>query len=317
MDIVSRKIVEWTLLFFSGGAAVLGFASVSADTGRWLLPSLLFSVLAVGFLAAGMLYRERSMRVAFIALAIGPSVLFAWTLSHLFLMSISVAFMLSGFRKMEYDLRSRLALSFRKSMGAGVFMFALPISILIASQYYAEIRSNSWQDLVPRFSLAEGGGDMVLRIAGSISPEIGKIRDERMTVDSFLSTVRRTDGYSGSNTGMLADDMAMALSIEAGRAELGKLVGRDLSGDERMSDVLSEALRNKTIAFLSGERAERDLPGSALPFFLAVLLFITILSIASLLQGVWVLLAAGLLRLLVRSGVLSIEKIPAEQETLR
>lgn len=321
--ISSRKITEWTLLFLAAGFAAFGWASVEtslmAGSGRWVFPTLWFSMLAVNFLLVGMLYRERAMRIAFAGLVIGSSVPFTPTLPHLLFAFLSVAFVLSGFRKMENDIRSRLSLLFRKSMGAGVFMFALPVALLVASQYYAEIRLSSWQDLVPRFSLAEGGGDFALRVAGSVYPEIGKIRDERMTVDSFLSTVRsrEEDARGVHEEEDIFDDMSMALSLQAGRVELGKLVGRDLSGNERMADVLSEALRNKTIAFLSGAKAERDLPGGALPFFLAMLLFITILSIASILQGIWTLLAAGILRLLVRTGALSVEKVPAEREVLR
>jgi hypothetical protein len=192
MRVSPRKAVELVLSLFALGFSLLGFASVassvSADDGRWGVPLLWFSLLAVCFLSAGVLYRKRSMVVAFIACSIGPSLLFAFTFAHLFLVALSVLLMSVGFLKIGDDLGSRLSISFRRSMGVGAFFFALPLSLLIASQYYVEIRSDSWQDLVPRFSLAEGSGDLILRAAGSISPEIGKIRDERMTVDSFLST---------------------------------------------------------------------------------------------------------------------------------
>lgn len=320
MQVSPRKAVELTLLFFALGFSSLGFASVassvSADDGRWGVSLLWFSLLSICFLSAGVLYRKRSMSVTFIVCSIGPSLFFAFTFAHLFLVALSVLLMSVGFRKIGDDIRSRLLISFRRSMGVGAFFFALPLSLLIASQYYMEIRSDSWQDLVPRFSLAEGSGDLILRAAGSISPEIGKIRDERMTVDSFLSTVRGTGGYSGDGMDAFMDDMVTSLSLEAGRAELGKLVGRDISGDERMVDVLSEALRNKTVTFLSGAKAERNLPSGALPFFLAILLFITVLSLASLLQGIWALFASWFIRILIRSGALRVERIPAEQEVL-
>lgn len=320
MTAPSRKIVESALLFFAIVFSSLGFASISssisADDGRFGASLLWFSLFAVCFLMAGALYRDRSMRVALVVLSVGPSILFTPTFAHLFFLPLSALSMLSGIKRIDQDFRSRLTLSFRRSMSMGAFLFALPLALLIASQYYAEIRSDSWQDLVPRFSLAEGGGDLVLRAAGSISPEIGKIRDERMTIDAFLSAVRTTEGDPSRGEENIFDSMSESLSLEAGRMELGELVGRDLSGDERMADVLSEALRNKMIAFLSGAKAERDLPNSVLPFFLALLLFITILSIAALLRGIWVLCAAGLIRLLIRSGALSIEKIPTEQEIL-
>ena len=84
-----------------------------------------------------------------------------------------------------------------------------------------------------------------------------------------------------------------------------------------MSDVLAEELRHKTIAFLSGKKAEENLPASVLPFILSLLLFVTVLSVASLLQWLWVAAAAGIMRLLIRAGTLSVDRIPVEQEKLR
>jgi len=321
MAVSPRKAVELMLLFLTVGFSLLGFASVSsslsADDGRWSAPLLWFSLLSVSFLSAGILYRERLMHLAFGALVVGPSLLFTLTLPHLVLAFLSVLFILAGFRKIDDDLRSRLALSFRKSMGAGIFFLVFPIALLVASQYYAEIRSYSWQDIVPRFSLAEGGGDIALRAAGSIVPELGKIREGRVTVDEFILSARKTTTPPIDIGDQISTGMISTLSLEAGRAELGRLVGRELVGAEQMTDVLSEALRNKTIAFLSGAKAERNLPNGALPFFLALLLFITILSLSSLLRGIWVIVASWFIRILIRFGALSIEKIPTEQEVLR
>ena len=308
-------------------AGWISVASVSGTSGgNWTAPVLWFSLTAICFLLGAMLYREKSVRIAFVSALLLPSLPFASSVFHVLFIALAAWLVFVGMRRIRNDMSLRLKMAFRKSMSVGVFSFSLAVSLLIASEYYGYIKGSAWEDLVPKFSLGEGGGDAVLRIAGSIYPELGKIRDEGVTVDSFLTTVRDQEGPPESFPATPVGDSApieqgesieRELSLAAGRMEIGALVGREVLGDERMSDVLSEALRHKTIAFLSGEKAERNLPGSVLPFVLSLLLFVTVLSVASLLQWFWVSAAAGMMRLFIRSGALAVDRIAVEQETLR
>lgn len=331
MHVSPRGALEVAIGIIGTLSAFAGWVSsalaVGASDGSWVSPSLWFSLSALCFLSAAALYRGRRERIMFVSAMSVPSLLFAPYPFHVAFIVLAVWILLAGMRRIRDDLSSRLRIVFRRSMGAGVFSFSLAVSLLVASGYYAHIRSSSWQDLVPRFSLGEGGGDVVLRIAGTMYPELGKIRDGGMTVDRFLADVRDKESYSGrvstddmeagNDTEPYQERMEEALSIAAGRSEIGRLIGREVSGDERMSDVLSEALRHKTIAFLSAKKAEENLPSGVLPFILSLLLFVTVLSVASLLQWFWVAASAGIMRALIRAGVLSVDRIPVEQESLR
>lgn len=311
-------------------SALAGWVSVAfvsgTSGGNWAAPALWFSLTATCFLLGAVLYREKATRIAFVSALLLPGLPFASSVFHILFIAIAIWLVLVGMRRIRSDMSLRLKLAFRKSMSVGVFSFSLAVSLLIASEYYGYIRDSAWENLVPKFSLGEGGGDVVLRIAGSVYPELGKIRDEGVTVDSFLVTVRNQEGSSDLYPATLVGDsvpvghvepIERELSLAAGRMEIGALVGREVLGDEKMADVLSEALRHKTIAFLSGEKAERNLPSGVLPFILSLLLFVTVLSVASLLHWFWVSTAAGMMRLFIRSGTLAIDRIAVEQETLR
>lgn len=330
MHVSSRGIIESVVGVIGVLSALVGWVSVASvvgtSGGNWTFPAIWFSLAALCFLLVAVLYREKAARIVFVSAFLLSSFPFAPSLPHAVFILLAAWLFLVGMRRIREDMSLRLRLAFRKSMGVGMFSFSLAVSLLIASEYYAYIRDSAWQDLVPRFSLAEGGGDAMLRIAGSVYPELGKVRDEGMTVDAFLLDVRDQENSVGPQPVIPTGDtdpadqtrsVEEALSLAAGRAEIGSLVGRSISGDEKMSDVLSEALRHKTIAFLSGKKAEQNLPASILPFVLSLLLFVTVLSAASLLQWLWVAVAAGMIRLFIRSGTIAVDRIAVEQETLR
>ena len=321
METSSRNIALAVIGVAELVAALFGWSVVSSVVertgGGFGFGILFFSIVAVAFFSASVLCLKTSERIILALVVPASSIFFSATISHAAIALLSAVFLYHSLGKIRDDADSRLALSFRRSMGAGAFLFTLSIAMLISSQYYSGIRSSSWEDLVPRFSLAESTGDVILRTAGVVSPELGKIRDGRMTVDAFLSTVREPEGYSGNGMDSVKESVVSALSLEVGRVELGKLVGRNVSGTERMGDLLSEALRNKAVAFLSVTKEKRNLPNGALPFLLAILLFMTLLSMGSVLQGIWASVSAGFVRLCIRMGIVSVERLPAEREVLR
>jgi hypothetical protein len=83
-----------------------------------------------------------------------------------------------------------------------------------------------------------------------------------------------------------------------------------------MNTILSEVLRKKTVAFVSGGSAERGTAVPFLPYFLAVLLFFTIYPIGALMVSPALALASIIFALLVRGGAVSLKRVPREQETI-
>lgn len=325
-----RTIAEIVVGVIGTLSALAGWVSVALASGvsggNWGAPLIWFSGTVICFLLGAMLYRERRIQLAFASALVVPSIAFAVSFFHALLVVLAVWLLVSGMRRIQEDMALRLKMAFRKSMQVGVFSFSLAVSLLIASEYYTHIRNSAWEDLVPRFSLGEGGGDVVLRVVGWAYPELGKIRNQGVTVDGFLEATREQNGSSGILSSAPFDpalslggsaSVEKELSLAVGRLEIGALVGRAVEGDEKMSDVLSEAIRNKTLAFIAGEKAERNLPSGVVPFVLSLLLFLTVLSLASLLHFLWVAAAAFVMRMLLRSEIVGVNRIAVEQEVLR
>lgn len=332
MTLSSKKIAAQTILVISAfSGSTVGWIAVNLLIMRaasgWGVAIGAFSVLAIAYLCAALVLRDGNWKAVFIFSALLPGLFFSFSFVHLAFVLLSGFVFLRGMGKAEKEMGFRLKLSFRKSMGAGMFSFSFAIALLIASAYYIHIRFAPWESLVPRFTLAQGSGDILLRIMGVAYPELGKIRREGMTVDSFLRGVSASKKAAEEDSlpppsvpeettpheRALSEEMALSL----GRLEMSKLAGRAISGDEKVSDVLGEAFRHKIVAMVSGDKAQKDLPAGVFPFFLSVLLFVTILSLSSVLQWVWISVATLLMKLLIRFRVFSVERVQAEQEVLR
>lgn len=331
MTLSSQKMTKSLLVVSAFFLSALGWTSVdmliTRSASGWATAIGAFSALAMVFLCASLIFRERKSRMIFVSAVFLPSLFFSPSISHLAFALFSGFMLFRGMGKVEEDMSFRLKLSLQKSMGAGVFSFSFAVALLIASAYYTHIRFSSWEDLVPRFTLAQGSGDVLLWVMGTVYPELGKVRKDGMTVDSFLQGVNASKKAAGEEPVFVSSapeemtpeerTLSEEMELSLGRLQMSKLAGRAISGDERVVDVLGEAFRHKIVALVSGDKAKKDLPAGVFPFFLSILLFVTVLSLSSLLRWVWVSGAAFFMRLLIRSGIFSIERVQTEQEVLR
>lgn len=325
---LSLVVLAWAVLF-SVFAWRSAFAVMQGGES-WIGPIIWFSLLAVSYLIFSALVEHYEAILFFGFVAFSPSMLSVFTLLQGGALVIAMGLLFVGSRSMWKDFRSRIELSLYQSLKMGVFTFSLAVALVVSHGYYAVAMTASWEVLIPQFSLGTGSGDTVLRIAGVFYPELARVREENLTIDEFLADTERMrlapgDAVASSDSlsGMVAvrrqDDirsLSASGSLDAARGEFGKLVGRTISGNERTTAVFSEVLRNKLLTFLSAGKAEKNLPQSVLPAFLSVLVFFTVLSIAALLQILWLFVAVALLHGAIGIGLLSIRRIPAEREIL-
>jgi hypothetical protein len=334
--VFSIAVLAWAVLF-SLLAWRAAFSVIRGQAG-WGESLLWFSLLAVSYLMFAALSEHFEASLFFGFVTFSPSVFFVFTIPQVLVFAGAVLLLHAGSRNIRKDLRSRMELSLYQSLKMGIFVFSVAIALIVSHGYYSVTRTASWEELVPRFSLGTGAGDTVLKISGFIYPELARVRERNLTIDEFLQDMQQEQfaskegkveaasaalGISPSSVAMQSiresdiEQLSMKASLDVARGEFGKLVGRTISGNEKTTDVFAEALRNKLLTFLSAGKAEKNIPEEALPAFLAVLVFFTVLSVAALLQGIWVIVATGLLRLAIAIGILSVMKVPAEREVLQ
>ncbi len=317
-----RPIIALVLLFAVAGVAYLGFSAV-ADAVRvdgasvFVAPALWFFMALVLFALGALAWRERAYQLVASTVLVAPSLLFALTLTHAAVTLIASLSLFVGLLHVNHELGARIRLSLYRSVAVGMTPILLAVSLAISSQYYAHINTLAWDQLVPSFDLAEGSGAWLLRVAGTLSPSLATLQDRNLSVDTFLSELRPAIevGGPGEVLSTRVGEAVRQAEIIRSKIELSRLLGRNVSGDESMNAILSEVLRKKTVAFVSGNATDTaKVP--FLPFFLAILLFFTVFPIGSLLAPPALSLATLLFAFLVRSGVVTLKHVTVEQDVI-
>jgi hypothetical protein len=318
-----RQVIALVILFAVSFVEYFGFSAVMdavilTGASVFLAPIAWFFIAITLFSVGAVIWRERPYQAVGSIVLVFPSFFFAPTLAHSAVLVAASLLIFSGLIRIGHELASRLRLSLYRTVFVGMSQIILALSLVISSQYYAHIEPLPWNRLVPSFDLAEGTGAWILRIAGTFSPALGSLQNRELSVDQFLTELRPVVEVGGS-TETVSNGISEAVrqaEILRSKIELSRLLGREVGGAESMNEILSEVLRKKIVAFVSGNTTEATGAVPFLPFFLAILLFFTIYPVGSLLAPFALSLAAALFALLVRAGFVVVKKVPAEQDML-
>lgn len=316
-----RQIIALILLFAVAIVAYFGFSSVTdavlvTGASVFVAPAIWFFIVLTLFSVGAVVWRERPYQAVASLILVLPSFFFTPTLSHAVVLCIAGLFVFGGLLRISRELMSRIKFSLYRTVFIGLSPIILALSLIISSQYYTHINTLPWDQLVPSFDLAEGTGAWMLRVAGKLSPSLATLQNRNLSVDSFLRELRPVVEVGGSEE-TISNGLGEAVrqaEILRSKLELSRLLGREVKGDENMNTILSEVLRKKVIAFVSGNNAGDTTAVPFLPFFLAILLFFTVYPFGTILAPVALLVATVFFALLVRSGFIMLKKVPAEQE---
>lgn len=307
-----------------------------------------FFVLTVFFFLGATLWTNFFLRIVGVGFIFLPGLFFIRSWEYILVGVISTAFIFWSSRSIAKEAEERVHFNFFKSARIGQFLFIFGLSLIISGGYYVFLKNAPWEELVPRFRVGEEMTGIIFKIAGTINPSFAKLSAGSTTVDEFLLDLEKnqlggglSQGDSGKQitqqdienafpqlsqytkgknivlpTNGNQEKIAQKIFLESGREQIATLVGRSVAGDEKVSDLLSIALQNKLIALLSGGKATEHVSSQAVPFFLALLLFLTLLSFASLFVPVCILGAHFLFAVLLWVGWLKISTFVVEQERL-
>lgn len=279
-------------------------------------PAAWFFLLAAFFFLGTAVWPNIFLRMAGAALVFLPGLFFFRAWEYIAAIGISAALVFWSSMDIAEEFDERVRFHFFKSVRAGQFLFVAGLALALSSGYYVVLKDISWEELVPRFRIGEEMTNVIFKVAGSINPSFAMLSEGDATVDGFLLSLEQDRGGM-----MLIPDadqkrLAQELFLSSGREQIATLAGRPVAGDEKMSDVLSLALQHKLIAFLRGGETTRHLPSQAIPFFLALLLFFTLLSLLSIVGILCVVAAQLLFRLSLFAGWLRMDTVAVEQQKL-
>ncbi len=310
------------------------------DVRNTVVAFLWFLLLGTFFSLGTVVWKERFSQVVAPVLVFLPSFLFIHTWYHLVFVVCAALFAYLAIKLVQDEINDRVQFHFFRNVRAGSFTFILGLSLALSSAYYITIRAESWEELVPRFSIGQGTAMVGIKTIAYFYPEWKNLADEGITVDDFLLSLQKDTG-GGEATSQPAldpaafpglaeyfkssvidvesysgDEFSRALYLQAGRDQIAKLSGGTIRGDEKIEDVFSTAMQHKIITILNGEQVSQHLSPTIVPLVLAVLLFLTLLPVGTVMSVLWIALGFFFFRIGLFFAWLKLERIPKEQETL-
>lgn len=280
-----------------------------------------FFVLASVFVVGTVVWGHTLFRISGAVGLFLPSMMFIFSWYHALISCGAVFFAWWGICIIQNELRDRVRFHFFKVVRSGRLALIFALSLSLSSGYFAFSQHASWEDLLPHFHIHEGASMLTFRAASYLYPDLKKAVDDRASVDDFLLRMSESQenaaaageaistntmetlknvlyGFPESKNSALplsVNDLdknnamlARELYLRSGREQIAALVGRNVSGDEKIADVFSLALEHK-IAHMFGSDGEvsRSVPSGALPLILTILLFLTLMPFGATLGPVF------------------------------
>lgn len=323
------------------------FDKVMSDSIQSLWHSLSwFSFLMIILFLGSVIWNRTAFYVIGSLMIFLPGLYFIRSWEYFLVGVLSLFLFFFGLLAVTKESEDHIHFHFFKSVRGGSFFFVLGLSLLLSTGYYISLKNLSWEEMIPRFRIGDGITKVIFKTASIIHPSFLQLSNDDMTVDDFLHTLyiseEKNIGMPGApvdvqNTESFFLEMdqflkqkdipfvfdsnrtktAEKLFFENGYKQMELLTGRPVSGDERFSSVLSYAVQNKLITLMNGNESVRHIPPEAFPFFLAILLFLTLLSLSSLIVPICIFIASILFFLFCKIEWITIATMPVEQEYLK
>jgi hypothetical protein len=323
-----------------------------AGSSTWGLPILLFSLLFILLYLSSILIRRILILQLMLGTVFLLNFIFALSLTHILAMVLAYLLALWSVTRIKEDLRLNVRVNLWKSIRVGSSLMLFAFSIAITSQYYCEIKNKSSEHLMPHFSMGESTGGLTSKLLSAINPDFKNLDQEGLTVDQFILQTQKeqsendvASGEIGSKIDQQIEKSGTSLSLEQkqilredalkkindssenlsieqeqlilleGRKKFSEIAGVTLSGDEKVSEVLSDFINQKMDQYLGSDIADSQ-GSSPLPIIMAIGLFLTILPIGSLLSTLWIMIIEAIIWIFRKTELITIAKFPVEMEII-
>ena len=339
------------LSFFSWKA--VNDAINTPGASDWIIPIIWASAFFLIWYLCIIIVEEKYLLISATLFCFLLSLFFVFSFWHA--IAILLGFLVSfvGIWETKKDLKLNIKVNVGKSITAGKRFLILAIAIAISSHYYFSVYEREVQEIIPFSKNSQIMGKITSQVLGYVYPEFKSISNEDISVDQFLLQIQKEQMKNfGGNlendilieeaiNSQLGDSATLEqkeaikketleklrstnseiiranedMMLGESRKQLSQMVEKDLSGDERMGDIFSEMLNRRLTAFFQKDNVSSG-NISFLPLFLALILFLTLIPLGSLLNMFWILALRLIFFIFVKSGLVTISKVPAEVEVI-
>lgn len=348
-----RKIIQAVLGISTVVVAVFSWLSVRnavivPDSSTWMVPMILFSIYIVLICLDAMLFSDVLLLELVLIGSLATSALFAFEWLQVLGVLISSYFLFLALRKIRVDMELNLKISPWKSMQAGKSYLLISLTFLIVMQYFLTIRSFDGEKKVPHFDASFITKKIAIPFVASVNPQFKALKDETLTVDEFIMQTQNSnqennlldideqiidsqipadltpaqreiikkqamENFSNTNSQVSQKNQELILSI--GRKQLSDVIGVPIAGNEKISEIFTGLINNKINDYFN-PRVGVGEKNAVLSLILAVVLFLIIYPVGSILSIVWFLIVKLIFFVLLWVEIFSVKKVTVSKEIL-
>lgn len=318
---MKHKILRYGLIFLTPLVSLGAFWSVSraisvSDASVWIVPIIWFSFVFILMGSSIVIIRDRTILLIVSTMSLASSFIFAFDLWCLVVLAVSLVFLGLAQERIKNDLEGGIKVNPKRSIGTGKSMIIFSLALIIASQHRAETKALGLDATVPKVSFDLISSQVAPKTLQALSPEYRNLDGEDLTVDDFILKNQTSISVSGEKINadisqmvekqagqnlteeqksliksqalsmlgggnISADSVAQTIMLEEGRRKLADLAGRDISGQEKVSDAFVWIVENSINEYFRPKAGEENkLP--ALALVISLVLFLTIYSLGNL-----------------------------------
>ena len=322
---MKTPILKYSLAALSIIFAWLAWRSVGQaisveNASVWGMPILWFSLFFVTFSLSIVLTKNRYYIELLSGASLFLSLLFSLSPAHC--LSLIIAFLVFSLAigKIRKDLKLNVKVDMWKTLRSGSTYIILALGIAVASQYYATVKDSNVENIIPKFKMEGLTNALTNQILSAANPNFKNLDQAGLTVDQLILNTGKdqiTDKLLGASLDSGSAELvqnSQDMILQQGRKQFSQIVGRELTGQEKFSDLVTEIVNNKVKQFIAPNFSGENFP--LLPLILSFVLFLTVVPLGSFLSPIWIMLANLIFKILVKSKLIVINKIPAEVEVI-
>jgi hypothetical protein len=309
---MKRKILDYALAFLTLLFSLLFWwavdrAMINPEASTWVVPIIWFSLFATLFFLDLVIIKIKYLNFIIICGSFLGELLF-FPLVNI----ISLLINLLIFWRVKGEMNYGCQINLRRIIRSGALMFILAWSFAITSHYYLASQKNKIANPIPEFKLEGAAKSLAFSVLSKINPSFQKIEEENLTVDQFIAQNQNQSTIEASEP---IDETSRAMIMEESRKKLSEISGVYLSGEEKVSDVISQIINQKIVAFMPNLENQE---GGFSPIFLAIAtgLIFSLMALGSVLLYVWTVLAYIIFYFLRRTGLIRISYMAFDREIL-
>lgn len=324
---MKTKILKIVLFVFSLVSALIAWSRLGHESlgavSKWTIPSLWFSLYFIFLILFFAAEKRKWPSLLLIVLSLGTSLIWAPTFLHLLFVLAGAILSLAGLYLVHKDFDLSLKIDLVKSLKFGKAFLVLAIVVVISGQFFHRLEAQDSERVMENLKIGDVlGNDVSKKLMTVFIPNLENL-DENSTVDESI-----LKNYE-SQKSLIPDDLSLNISeeqqkvlyelekdkfLEAGREQIGSMLGREVKGDEKIGKILAEIVNNKVNQVVSPEFRQKN--SRSLAGMWSGLLFLVIWPLASILAWFLIILASFVFLILKKTKLISIEKAMAEKEVI-